>query len=136
MASSSSTIFFFQSRDLASFEIRAKLGISKNSCIMYTPELEVTDSLHIKGMFAFPVDVVHGVSGWLLDFNVGAVHRSQTLWHAMSTMEAQNQILCLGLRKRHLDIFWTQMDGDGFACLSDHGGNGRSRQAEGVGSFP
>ena len=86
-------------------------------------------------MLAFPVDVVHGVGGWLLYFDVGAVDRSQTLWHAMSTMEAQNQILGLGLGKRHLYIFGTKMDSDSFACLPDDDGYSLSRHAKGVSSL-
>ena len=58
-------------------------------------ELVITDSLYIKGMLAFPVDVVNGVGRWLLYFDVGAVDCSQNTVACMSTMEAQKQILAL-----------------------------------------
>ena len=87
---------------------------------IHEPVLVVTDSLYIKGMPTFPVYVVHGVGRWLLYFNVRAVDRSQTLWHAMSMMEAPNKILSLRLRKAQLNVFWTEMDSDRFTGLSDN----------------
>ncbi|KAI4793798.1 hypothetical protein KUCAC02_032489 [Chaenocephalus aceratus] len=52
----------------------------------------------------------------------------------MRTMEPLNQIL--GLSKRQLDIFWTQVDGDRSACLPHNEGQSLARNTEGVSSLP
>ena len=54
-------------------------------------------------------------------FDVGAVDHSQTLWHAMSMMEAYNQILGRGLHKRQLNVFWTKKAYNNGHSLSWHG---------------
>ena len=79
----------------------------------------VADRLDIQGIPALPVNVVHGIDGWLFNFDMSPIYCPQTLGHSMALLESGNKLLYLGHRRWQPEVLWTKVVSYGLASLSE-----------------